>query len=519
MKAIVDLNRGLQVEDKVMDCRQRLLMPDAAYSGSYRYVDQPLILEAGSNAWRVSNADRAALLTNADYFRQLAQCLKQARHRIMLLGWQLDADLVLDPHASGAEALRLTDFLATLLEEGPALQMRFLLWDRTVFYGGNHLCAAALGELGGRFDRFKHHFAPAPFACSHHAKVVVIDDSIAFVGGIDLAGDRWDQKDHPPSHPGRVTPAGNDYGPTHDLQMIVSGQAACDLADYAVLRWTGATGEPAPSVGPERAHWPDALSPDFDMVPTAIARTEPTDETIREIQQLNHDLLAAARHCIYLESQYLTASSIGDSLVRQLERSDGPEIVIVVTKTSHGTLEQFAMGNNRDRLLRRLSAADRWGRLRVYYPTVFDGPTQVEVKIHAKLMVIDDRLIRIGSSNLNNRSMAVDTECDLALEAVEPAHRDAIRQLRNRLIAEQLHQPVTEVAAAFRCTRSLIGAIESLNEAGYLQPLLVSPEEGSSEPMTGTMLLDPSAPLTLDRLRCELGLGSPKPAGEFGAGE
>jgi phosphatidylserine/phosphatidylglycerophosphate/cardiolipin synthase-like enzyme len=466
------------------------------------------ILAEGVNCWRSSRADRAALLTNADYFHRLADSMRQARHRILLIGWDLDAALVLDSRSPQP----LADFLASLLEARPELQIRFLLWDRTIFYGGNRRSAPALGALAARHPGFRHHYQAAPLACSHHAKLVALDDSLAFVGGIDLAGDRWDRIDHPPSHPDRVTPAGDVYGPIHDLQMLVSGPAAADLAEYAARRWIEATGEPAPVVGPDRVAWPGDLAPDFTDVPAGIARTEPG--RVQEVQALNHAAIAAAEHCLYLEAQYLTAASIGDSLIRQLERPDGPEIVIIVTRTSHGVLEQFAMGNNRDRLLRRLAAADRWGRLRVYHPTVFDGTGQAEVKVHAKLVVIDDRLLRIGSSNLNNRSMAVDTECDVAFEATTPEHRAAIRHLRNRLIAEQLHQPIATVAAAFRQTRSLISVIELLNGVGYLRPL--EPEPGPSAPMPGTLVLDPTAPLSLDRLWCELGADA---ASELGAGE
>jgi phosphatidylserine/phosphatidylglycerophosphate/cardiolipin synthase-like enzyme len=475
---------------------------------------QPRILAADRNCWRLSRAARARLLTNADYFRRLADCMERAHHRILLVGWDLDAALVLDP---GPRALPLTDFLGTLLDARPGLEICFLLWDRTVFYGGNRLSAGALDDLGRRHARFHHHFAPAPLACSHHAKLVTIDDSLAFVGGIDLAGDRWDRIDHPPSHPARVTPEGDEYGPVHDLQLLVDGPVAGDLAEHAAQRWTDATGEPAPAVGLGRAGWPGDLAPDFLDVPVGVARTVP-EAAIREVEALNHDALAAARRCIYLEAQYLTSAAIGNSLIRQLEQPDGPEIVIVVTRTSHGVLEQFAMGNNRDRLLRRLAAADRWGRLRVYYPTVEDGARRVEVKIHAKLVVIDDRLLRVGSSNLNNRSMAVDSECDLAFEAMDAAQRERIRALRNRLIAEQLHQPVATVAAAFRQTRSLISVIETLNGAGYLQPLELSPD-GPSTPMTGTAVLDPSEPPTLGHLLSELVLGRSESLLQFGAGE
>ena len=472
------------------------------------------ILAEGRNCWCVAPARRAALLTNAVYFRHLAQMLQQARHRVLLIGWDLDAGLVLDREATGPAALPLAAFLTSLLQDRPALQIRFLLWDRTIFYGGNRLSADALGALDAAHVGFRHHYTAAPPLCSHHAKVVVIDDDLAFVGGIDLAGDRWDRRDHPPSHPARVTPAGEAYGPVHDLQMLVEGPIAAALGAYAVRRWTEATGEPAPSAGPGGAEWPADLPVDLSGLTAGIARN--VTEGAREIAALNRDALTAARACIYLEAQYLTAEIVGDALVRQLERPDGPEIVIVVTRTSHGVLEQFAMGHNRDRLLRRLKAADRWNRLRVYHPTAFDGTTRAEVKIHAKLVVIDDRLLRVGSSNLNNRSMAVDTECDIAFEARSPAERASLRALRDRLIADQLHEPTERVTEAFRQTGSLIAVIERLNRLGYLQPFEIGVDDGPRVPMPGSTLLDPQAPPSLGRLWCELGLWS---APDLGPGE
>ena len=477
---------------------------------------RPDILAEGRNCWRQVRATRASLLTNADYFRRLAVALAEARHRILLIGWDLDAALVLDPSGAGPEARPLVDFLMALMAARPSLEIRFLLWDRTIFYGGNRRCAGALAALTAAHRNFCHHFAPAPLGCSHHAKLVVVDDALAFVGGIDLAGDRWDRVDHPPSHPERVTPAGEAYGPVHDLQMIVTGPAAGVLAQHACERWARETGETLPSLGTAIDAWPPDLPADFTDVPAAVARTDPG--LVREVERLNLDALAAARHCIYLEAQYLTAEIVGGELVRRLEAWDGPEMVVVVTRTSHGHLEQFAMGNNRDRLLRRLKAADRWNRLRVYYPTATDGSARVDVKIHAKLVVIDDRLLRVGSSNLNNRSMAVDTECDLALEAVTPAHRAAIRMIRNRLIAELVHRPVAAVAEAFRRHGSLIRVIEALNEDGCLQALDV-PADGPSDPMPGTALLDPTGPLTWERLWSELGPGGTDALTQFDDGE
>src|SRR5262249_46720501 len=81
------------------------------------------------------------------------------------------------------------------------------------------------------------------------------------------------------------------------------------------------------------------------------------------------------------------------------------------------------------------------------------------VRVHAKVLVADDRLLRIGSSNLSNRSMGVDSECDLAVVAEDAPTRQAIDRFRDRLVAEHLGRRPEEVATAV-AARGLIGAIE-----------------------------------------------------------
>ena len=56
--------------------------------------------------------------------------------------------------------------------------------------------------------------------------------------------------------------------------------------------------------------------------------------------------------------------------------------------------------------------------------------------VHSKVSVIDDRLMRVGSTNLNNRSLGFDTECDIAASAEDAADRTAVRVLRDRLIGQ-----------------------------------------------------------------------------------
>jgi uncharacterized membrane protein YdjX (TVP38/TMEM64 family) len=131
-----------------------------------------------------------------------------------------------------------------------------------------------------------------------------------------------------------------------------------------------------------------------------------------------------------------------------------------------GWLEETAMGVGRTRLLRRLREVDAHGRLAVYYPQLPDQPPEA-LSVHSKVMVVDDRMVRVGSSNLSNRSMSLDTECDLAIEAEGRKDvREAIVSFRNELIAEHSGRSPKEVAEALSSHRSAIEAIESLRRPG-----------------------------------------------------
>jgi phosphatidylserine/phosphatidylglycerophosphate/cardiolipin synthase-like enzyme len=208
------------------------------------------------------------------------------------------------------------------------------------------------------------------------------------------------------------------------------------------------------------------------------------------------DALKAARKTIYIEAQYMTAAYIGDVLAESLARDIGPEIVVLMTRESRGLMERFVMGRNRDHLIRRLKRADRHGRLLVCYPVVpkADGSEQ-QVLVHSKLIIVDDDFLRVGSSNLNNRSFGLDTEIDVAIEAAADQERAAIARIRNGLVAEHLGvepQAVTEIAAG---TGSLIEAIRTLNTGPCrLCAFAAMSGEGPTRPVLGTRLLDPKRP-------------------------
>jgi phosphatidylserine/phosphatidylglycerophosphate/cardiolipin synthase-like enzyme len=251
--------------------------------------------------------------------------------------------------------------------------------------------------------------------------------------------------------------------------------------------------------------WPAPIAPDFVDVPVAIARTLPPrgrHRGVREIRALNMAALAAARRSIYIETQYFADRQIGRILAAHLARPDGPEVVIVIPRSAHGFVEGWIMNGNRDRVIRMLKRADRFDRLRVFFPVVADeGREDCEIFVHAKLVIVDDCFLRVGSSNLNRRSTGLDAECDLAIEATDDDVCARIAAIRARLLGEHLGVRPAAVQEALAREGRLIAAIDALNtHRRTLRRYLDVSREGPTHLMFGTRLLDPRGPLRLASL-------------------
>jgi uncharacterized membrane protein YdjX (TVP38/TMEM64 family) len=279
---------------------------------------------------------------------------------------------------------------------------------------------------------------------------------------------------------------------------MVDGAAAEALGDLVRDYWCRAGGRRmnTPS-GLSADPWPPAIRPDLVDIPVAICRTESNYSDrpeVREVERLYLDSIHAAKQVIYLENQYLSSTAIRAALAARLAAENGPEIVIVVPQETSEWLEQFSMAVLRARFLRRLQAVDRFKRLHVYYPVV--PGENVTLRVHAKLAIIDDRLVRVGSANLNNRSMGLDTECDLAVEAHEPMTRQNIAHFRHRLLAEHLGVSPDEIEARYAADRSLAQVIGSLRRDRRLEPIEDPTPDWLDGRVPNAALIDPERPLS-----------------------
>ncbi|MGC0362628.1 phosphatidylserine/phosphatidylglycerophosphate/cardiolipin synthase-like enzyme [Rhodococcus sp. 27YEA15] len=401
------------------------------------------ILVPGQTCWRIEPADNLACIVDAaDYFHHAKSAMLQAEKRIMLVGWDFDTRIKLEPVTQTLDGPnRLGRFLRWLVAEKPELEIFVLKWNIGAFTAITRGMTPVFVSNWLTDDRLRFEIDGAhPVAAAHHQKIIVIDDALAFCGGIDMTVDRWDTSDHRDRNSYRMTPSGRRYGPWHDATTALDGRAAGAIGDMARARWKSATGEELAPVTGVGTPWPVGLEPTMRVVDVAVARTLPElgdRAEVREIEALYLAVIASTERTLYIESQYLASRTLAEAMAARLAEPDGPEIVLVIPRNADGWLEQKAMDGARHDLLHLLWAADAHDRFGVFYPVTESGEP---IYVHAKVLVMDDRLLRIGSSNLNNRSMGFDTECDVAVEADQTGTelRRTITTLRRRLLTEHL---------------------------------------------------------------------------------
>lgn len=435
------------------------------------------LLRPGETCWRKAHADRAAFLVDTEaYFTAVFEALRKARHSVLLLGWGFDprARLFPDGFDGPADPDEVGRILVALSRARPDLDIRLLIWKSALPIAASqqffpHKARAWFRGTGVKFWLDDH----VPFGACHHQKVLVIDDAVAFCGGGDISVDRWDTPGHLEHDPRRIMPDQHHHAPRHEVMMMVDGEAAARLGDLARERWRRATGEALPVPPPvSEDPWPAHIPAHLQNLDVAIARTEPEWDKrpgVHEIRRLTLDSIMAARSTIYLENQYFASPLYAAALAQRLGEPDGPEVVLISTGQSPSWFDQLTMDRARSNMLWRLRSADIFGRFRAWYPTT---PKGTKIIVHSKVTVIDDKIARVGSANLNNRSGGFDTEAELAVEARDEVEEMAVAALRDRLIGHFVGCTGDAVAKARAERGGLIAAIDFLNREGRLSPIL-----------------------------------------------
>jgi phosphatidylserine/phosphatidylglycerophosphate/cardiolipin synthase-like enzyme len=353
---------------------------------------------------------------------EIAEAIEAARSWVWLGGWYFSPDFRL--RRDRPETLR--ELLARMAEK---VDVRVLAWAGSPLplFRPDRADVREVRDalLEGTALRMALDDRERPMHC-HHEKILVVDGEVAFIGGIDLtsyAGDRFDVHVHPAR--GRLG--------WHDATSRVRGPAVADVAAHFRTRWEEVTGEKLPSVTPPAPVGEVELQV-VRTVPERIYERLPNGEfTILESYLR---ALRSAEKLVYLENQFLWSPEIVAVLEDKLLRPPRDEfrvVVVLPSKPNNGnddTRGQLGVLAEADK------AAHRFLACTLYQRGEGGGP----VYVHAKIGIVDDRWLTIGSANLNEHSLFNDTEMNVVTHDEELA-----RATRLALWSEHLGRPAVEL--------------------------------------------------------------------------
>lgn len=357
------------------------------------------------------------LIDGVEALPRIAEELARAKSHVHLTGWFLSPELQLTREE---EPVVVRNLLAELAER---IDVRVLLWKGAPVPAFR----PSRGDVRDVVESLTRHtkIRAAVDSCTgfthcHHEKTIVIDDRVAFVGGIDLTLDGGDPFDTP-THRAR---GGIGW---HDVATRIEGPAVVDVAEHFRLRWRTPGGEslPAPAVAePAGAH------------ELQIARTVPA-KVYKALPRGDYSILASymgalrsAERLVYLENQFLWSPEIVDVLARKLRNppSDDFRVVVLLPARANDGADV-----SRGQVAALIKADDGQGRFLACTVYARAGKLRDVVYVHSKVGIVDDRWLTVGSANLNAHSLFNDTEMNVT--CLDP---DLARDTRLRLWSEHL---------------------------------------------------------------------------------
>lgn len=351
--------------------------------------------------------------------------LEQARSHVHIAGWHITPAFALE--RDGARRITLRDLLAELAER---VEVRVLVWagpPLPVFEPTRSDVRQVRDELTrGTNIRCVLDARERTMHC-HHEKLVIIDDEVAFVGGIDLtslSGDRWDSRDHE---------ADGSLG-WHDVATRLRGPVVADVAEHFRARWQEVAAEPLPLPVPPAAAGTTEVQL-LRTVPDGTYGFAPNGDF--RILDAYVRALRSAQRLIYLENQFLWSTEIAELIAAKLDdppSDDFRVLLLLPARPNNGA------DTTRGQLGRLMEAAGDSGRLLPVTVNCRSGPRTHALYVHAKVGIVDDRWLTIGSANLNEHSLFNDTEVNVATCDAQLA-----RQTRLQLWSEHLELPLAQV--------------------------------------------------------------------------
>ena len=369
------------------------------------------------------------LIDGATVFPMIIEELSKAQSHVYFTGWMLSRSFKV---VRGIEPISFRDFLVELAER---VEVRLLLWGgaplpRFLRESRKETREKAHAMCDGTKIKLGLDSNERPMHC-HHEKIVVVDDRVAFVGGLDwttFGGDRYDTSEHP---------ARGELG-WHDVGTRLEGPIVSDVIEHFSMRWRETTGESLPPA-PEQPEAGNSTIQLVRTVPEKVYDSVPKGDF--RILEAYMRALRSAQHFIYIENQFLWSPRIVDLLAEKLANPPSEDFRLICLLPSHpttgeddtrGQLAQLKEADDgRDAFL----ACGVWAR----GAAAHSDP----IYIHAKVCIVDDRWMTIGSANLNNHSLFNDSEVNVVTD-----DSVLIEKTRHRLWAEHLEADESDISGA-----------------------------------------------------------------------
>lgn len=299
------------------------------------------------------------------------------------------------------------------------------------------------------------------FGGSHHQKLVVLrhpgrpERDVSFAGGIDLCHSRRDDESH--RGDSQAVQMSEQYGnrpPWHDVQLRLAGPVVGALDTTFRERWN----DPAPLDMLSPIAWIEDKLRGADLTPGKLPEQPPDPPTCgphavqvlrtypdahfeydfaphgeRSIARGYSKAVKRAKRLIYLEDQYLWSKRAAHLFARAI--ADNPELHLIAVVPRHPDVDgRLALPPNMIGRRQAIDLCREASKERVHVYDV-ENHESTPVYVHAKVCVIDDIWVSVGSDNFNRRSWTHDSELSCA---VMDDTQQFARDLRLRLMREHL---------------------------------------------------------------------------------
>ncbi|MDP2313884.1 MAG: phosphatidylserine/phosphatidylglycerophosphate/cardiolipin synthase family protein [Pseudomonadota bacterium] len=413
----------------------------------------------------------AVLIDGEEAWGAVADAIEAATERVHVTTWLYQETAELrrpDPLAEPADRAGYTAHRMLQDTAGRGVTVRLLLWDAP-FLDMPEGAQEAAENLTDNFEVLQEAnvargnlLRPDEYPLfskllgawplySFHQKTVMVDGKIGFCGGMNLKENDWDAPGHTLFDPRRARFSrvadfrrkvlgrleASDHAPRHDFMARVQGPAVAHLEENFRERWNhvrenhGEAWCGSSAVG---------APPPVDVAggsAVQVVRTMPPPYGERGILDVYLRAIGTARRLIYIEDQFFRSTHVSDAIADAVRTWPGLHVVVVTVRSYADSVLQSGWSWE---CFRRIQARRPDFELYSLVITEVDAGSQVhvrEVDIHAKLMLVDDTFLTLGSCNINDRGFELEGEINLAI--VDPA---LARETRLRLWREHLaHDP------------------------------------------------------------------------------